>query len=418
MVHRRVIYFVREWPAASEAFLREEVKALLDQGHDIQVWAIKAASDGADHLDAQSLAGKTRVLWPPDVRLLLKGVFLWLLRRPVLLCSLFWKSVTGDHPDINSRFRGPILIALGCYAACIMEREGKPMRAHGNFAYSGALVARVASALLAIPYSLTVYSSDFKQPQGLMRLKLASADPLVTVSHASRSYLLNRWPWLDASKVRVVHTGVDSRRFVPAPKGVHPEGVHILTVARMTPEKNPLGLVAAAKVLRDKGISVSWRWIGDGPLMKRVRDSVEGSELAGIVSLMGWVSHAQIITHYHWADILVLGSLREGLPVSVMEAMACGVPVVATAVDGLPELIMTGVNGLLVPPNDPAVLADAVASIVVDRNERLRMGSAARKTILEGFDLSTNVAHLWDMFTQTQGGADSRPYQEGIGLLP
>lgn len=405
MATQRVIYFVREWPAASEAFLREEVKALLDQGHDIQVWSVSEASGGADHLDAQPLAARTRILWPPDVWLLLKGVIVWLLRRPILLCSLFWKAATGDHPDISSRFRGPILIALGCHAACMMEREGKPIRVHGNFAYSGALVARVASALLAIPYSLTVYSSDFKQPQGLMRLKLASADPLVAVSYANRSYLLNRWPWLDASKVRVVHTGVDPRRFVPAPKEVHPEGVHILTVARMAPEKNPLGLVTAAKVLRDKGISVSWRWIGDGPMMDRVRKAIEGSGLTGMVSLMGWVSHAQIITHYHWADILVLGSLREGLPVSVMEAMACGVPVVATAVDGLPELIITGVNGLLVPPSDPEVLADAVASIVMDRNKRLRMGSAARQTIMEGFDLRTNVAHLWDMFTRTQGEA-------------
>ncbi len=395
-----VVYFVRRWPAPSEAFIREEVGALLGQGHDVVVWSIRRAGRGADLADAERFAGRTRILWPPAWKRFVAALISWFLRRPGLLCRFFWQGLRGDHPGFRQRAKNLGQMAVGAYAAYLLEQGRRPARLHAHFAYSGSLVARVAAALLSVPYSLTVHGTDIRRPQGLMEFKLAAADPLVTISEFNRRYILRAWPGLDPSKLRVICQGVDTRRLVPSLKGKGHEGpIRLLTVARMVPEKDPLGLVAVAKELRSAHLDVRWRCLGDGPLMAEARSAARRAGLDGVMELRGWVSHHEIDDHYAWADILVLGSRMEGLPVVLMEGMASGLAVVATAVGGVPELITSGRDGLLVPAQNSHAMAEAVARLIRDPEERARLGVAARERVRKDFELATNAARLWESFS-------------------
>ncbi len=392
-----VIYFVRQWPP--ETFIREEVGALLAHGHDVMVWGIRRAGGGADLPNAGRFAGRTRILWPPAWKGFVAALASWLLRRPGLLCSFVWEWLWSPHPTLRQRAKNLGQLAVGAYAAYLLEREGRPARLHAHFAYSGALVARVAAALLGVRYSVTLHGADIWRPQGLMEFKLATADPLVTISEFNRRCILQTWPDLDPSRLKVIHLGVDTVRLAPSQVATRRGGpARVLIVARMDPDKDPLGLVEAAGALRETGVDATWRWLGDGPLMSEVRAAARRVRLDGAMELRGWVPHTEIHDHYAWADVFLLGSRTEGLPVALMEAMSSGLAVIATAVGGIPELITSGANGLLVPAGNPRALAEAVARLVREPTERARLGRAARERVTHDFDLATNAARLWESF--------------------
>lgn len=403
--HGPLIIVVREWPAPSEAFVQEQVRALIRQGHEVLVWALRRSSNTIDDPTAwQDALLQVRYLWPQRVAVIVMSLTRGLLRWPVRSIRLLWEALAGDHPSPRQRVKTLLLVMLAIALAEQMREGERPLRFHAHFAYGGALVARVVAGLLKAPYSLTVHNSDVYRPQGLLALKLTAADRIVTISDRLRRDVLTLYPFLRPSSVQTIRLGVDTHRFCPSTTGRNDNApVRLLTVARMTHEKDPFGVVTAAHRLHEAGYRFVWRWIGDGPLMAAVREAVDGASLNNRLDLIGWVPNYQLSHYYRQADIFILGSRFEGLPVVLMEAMASGLAVVATRLPGILELIDSEQNGLLVPPEDPDALASAVTRLIHDPDLRRRLVTAARTTVEQQFDLFTNSERLWSVLADTNG---------------
>ncbi|MBI4527277.1 MAG: glycosyltransferase family 4 protein [Deltaproteobacteria bacterium] len=395
-----VAYFVGRWPSPSEAFIREEIRSLLSLGHPVYICALRDAGPEGDQAARDYFKTRCRILWPPRWRTFFWAAVSWFLRKPVLLASLFWSVLWKSNATLRERMRGIVLAGLGSYAAHELEKEIEPSRLHAHFAYGNALVARVAASLLGTRYSLTMHHSDILFPEGLMECKLENADPLVTTSQFNRRAILKSWAYVDPSKLKVIYSGVDTEKFVPPAVRKNAHGpVRLLTVARMHHNKDPLTVIAAAAELKKNGLDFTWRWIGDGRVMEQCKEAVKKDRLEDNIQFLGWLSHSQIPQHYRWADIFVLGSLSEGLPFVLMEAMASGLAVISTAVTGVPELITSGKDGLLVTAGAPHALADAVAGLIAHPEERRILGLAARERVVKDFNLVTNAERLWKTFS-------------------
>jgi colanic acid/amylovoran biosynthesis glycosyltransferase len=199
---------------------------------------------------------------------------------------------------------------------------------------------------------------------------------ILAVTEDVRRETVARAPWR-ASKVVVLHNAVPPA--APCPDRGH-AAPRILTVGRITAAKDPLTFITALGILLRAGHRFTADIVGDGDLEGAVRDHARRLEVSGRVVFRGLLRHEAVLRQYEAADIFVLSSLWEGCPNVVLEAMAHGLPVVATAVGGIPELVTDGDSGLLVPPGDPDALAAALARLLRDRTLRLAMGEAARRS--------------------------------------
>jgi glycosyltransferase involved in cell wall biosynthesis len=203
----------------------------------------------------------------------------------------------------------------------------------------------------------------------------------------------------------VLPNGVDCQEFVPAERA--PSDVPtILFVGWLIPEKGVFDLIDAARILRERGVVFVMKLVGpfhgNGPAL-RARIAQVGLEES--VQLVGALdSRARILEAYHAADIFTLPSWAEGLPVAVLEAMACGLPVVATHVGGTPDLVQDGTSGLLVSPRDPSALAGALETLAKDRSRRLSYGRAARLRVESAFSNEMFVEGVLAMLAAARSG--------------
>ncbi len=167
-------------------------------------------------------------------------------------------------------------------------------------------------------------------------------------------------------------------------------------------------LLEAVALLRDRGVPVDLTIVGDGPLRHELEDTVRRLGIARMVKLVGFVGQDEISAYYDQADVFCLPSLREGLPVVLLEAMASALPVVASGIMGIPELVEHMRDGLLVPPARSDLLAEAVARLADDAAERRRLGEHGRQKVLSEHDLGRSAERLRAIFAEIQGanGAD------------
>jgi glycosyltransferase involved in cell wall biosynthesis len=163
--------------------------------------------------------------------------------------------------------------------------------------------------------------------------------------------------------------------------GLDPEGFVLLVPSRFVPEKGHRYLLEALTILERRGLRPQALLLGDGPVEAVVRSDVERRGLADRVRLAPSVDHAELLRLVAAADVFVSASTFEGLPLSMAEAMALGRPIVATRVGGVPDLVADGVTGLLVPPGDPAALADALSRLMGDAGLRDAMGREGRNAV-------------------------------------
>ena len=277
-----------------------------------------------------------------------------------------------------------------------------------------ALEYNFSGALAGIPVRIHAeHGRDASDPQGLnpkhnfLRRRLAPfIDCFIPVSEDLRRWL-GETVRIPAAKTLFIRNGVDTERFAAAaslapgqasPWG--PDDIVIGTVARIQDVKNHRGLVAAFARLRELAPEQRDRLrlsiVGDGPLMGAVREQVASLGLQDVVWLPG--ARADVAALLHGFSLFALPSLAEGTPVSMLEAMACGLPVVASKVGGIPEVVTDGVEGSLVPVQDTEALAQALASYVRDPGLRRQRGDAARARVEAAFSMRAMLAEYGKLY--------------------
>jgi glycosyltransferase involved in cell wall biosynthesis len=327
------------------------------------------------------------------------GQLHWLRRRPRAYLGALRDVLAGTWGSANF-FVG----ALGCFpkvaqAARLMEADGVS-HVHCHFANHPAVAGLVIHRLAGIPYSFTAHGSDLHVERRMLARKVAEAAFVTTVSHDNRRLILAECGGRYADKVHVVRAGVDTRLFAPRPPRDGGGPLRILCVGTLHEVKGQAQLVEACRLLTEAGLDLRCRLVGHGPDRALLARRIAAAGLAGRVVLVGPRTRPQVAAELRATDVLVAPSVptrrgkREGIPVVLMEAMSSGVPVVASALSGIPELVEDGVGGLLVPAGDAQALAGALRRLHGDPALAARLGRAGRARVEREFDLDRSAAEL------------------------
>jgi glycosyltransferase involved in cell wall biosynthesis len=273
----------------------------------------------------------------------------------------------------------------------------------------------LASTLSGIPYSFSVHGPRvfFMVKARHLDEKLRRALFVRCISHFCRSQCAmwtgpDTWP-----RLHVVHCGVDVSAYSPR---IHAgPGSHVLFVGRPGLRKGLPWLVEALARLCAERADLRITIVGDGPERPSVEALVRSAGISERVTFTGYQSAAQIAEWLTTADVFVLPSLAEGVPIVLMEAMAAAVPVVTTNVGGSSELVIDGVNGFLVPPVVPEALVHRIRQLLDDPGLRARLGRAGRETVIRDFDLRQETARLRELFEAAHALAFTGPSTDGAG---
>lgn len=214
----------------------------------------------------------------------------------------------------------------------------------------------------------------------------SKATRIVAVSDAVRRHWTSSLG-LHSQEIGVVHSGVDTAAYKPAPRGVGTRRVPVIGIAtRLVKGKGLYDLVGALAILKQRGIAFSARIAGDGELLTRLKTECNKQGITGNVTFLRQVE--DMPRFYHTLDVFALPSMTEGLPLTVLEAMASGVPVVCTKVGGIPEALRDGIDGFLVMPGSKEELVKKLCVLLQDSRLRTVMGKNARARAVEQFSLS------------------------------
>jgi colanic acid/amylovoran biosynthesis glycosyltransferase len=280
------------------------------------------------------------------------------------------------------------------------------LHVHGTWAHYPATVAYVAARILGISYSFTGHAGlDVLSDRSFLDAKLREARFVLTCHHSTRRSLERLLPG-PSGKIHTVYHGVALSE-VPLPgslpKADPPE---IVTVGRLTPEKGFLYLLEACALLREKKVGFRTRIFGQGPQRAALEREIGRLGLQDSVALEGVVPHARILEALSRATVVTLPSylppnlFQDGIANVLVEAMACGTPVVSTDYDGSRELLEGGKSGILVPEKDAPRLATALAEVLLYPSRREEFGRSGRARVERDFDREKNVVRIRDLFRE------------------
>jgi glycosyltransferase involved in cell wall biosynthesis len=410
------MYLVRSWPRLSQTFIVNEVLAQERLGTRLELYSLTRSGER---------------LVQPQVRAVGATVHYLDERRP-------WLAVVRDHALVARS--GPLayvstlafaasrphlargyatLSTLGCLSAAVRlgaavhraRLAGAPIEhLHAHFAHDPALVALLTGRLTGVPYSITAHARDLYQiPAPSLHARAREAVAVVTCCAANVDYLRSALPAPLHPRLRLIHHGVEVDRFVPAPRaGGAP--VEIVSVGRLVEKKGFPDLLRACRVLKKAaGAPFRLRIYGDGPLREELTALRDGLGLQDEVDLVGERDGEDVLRAYQGADLFALTPCvtadgdRDGVPNVVVEAMACGLPVVTTDAGGVTEVVQHDVNGLVAPPGDVGTLARYLAELATDADRRRALGAAGRRTVEAHFDVRSAARELSVVFAGTSG---------------
>lgn len=389
-----VVTIVDRWPERSQTFVSNELRALLGRGVPVRLFHLRDPmdpGDGVAGLDVERLVDPQAWDRTELLRRLSALVPRW---GPGPLRALRLMVAGRDRGRPDACRRAVDLVA---------RLDGPPARFHAHFANAPAGVAMMASALTGAPYSVTAHANDvFVRAQDLDAV-LTRADVVVDVCASNREWLARHHP--DPSTHVLVPCGIDTAAFTRARPRPH-RPFTVVAVGRLVAKKGFDDLVRAAARLHTDGLDVQVRLVGDGrerPALEALRDDLG---LDDVVTFVGSQPPEVVRDELEAASVLALPCVvgpdgdRDAQPLVVKEAMAMALPVVGTTAVGIPEMVVDGVTGMLVPPHDPDALADALAELAADPARCDAMGAAGRERVVAEFDLAVTIPRLlraWGM---------------------
>jgi colanic acid/amylovoran biosynthesis glycosyltransferase len=407
----RVAYLVSQYPALSHSFIRREVRALRRKGIQIETFSVRRAPQAELIAEAdREEAAATRNVLPATLERIVVAHLRALVTRPGRYLATLRAALTERPPGARallwSLFYFGEAIVL---ASMLADREISHLHVH--FANPGADVGGLAARFLGISWSLTLHGTcDFEFPAiATLGAKLRSAEFAACASGFLRAQALRTIPARLWDRVFVVRCGLELSEYPIGERRSPSETLRVLCVARLSEEKGHLGLLDAFGRLIDSGVAADLRLVGDGPERRVIETRVAALGLGERVVLAGPLAGAELSREFERADVFALASLMEGLPVTLMEAMAHGIPVVAPGLGGIPELVRHERVGLLFEPGDWAGLARALARMATDPELRERMGKRGRERVEAHHDVERAVEPLFERFAARSPAPEGRP---------
>ena len=382
---------VKIFPKLSETFILEEILGLEKRGIALRLYTLAAPTDTMTHAQVRRVrAPLTRV---PDAAA--SGEFMTRHLRLFATHPLRW---LGAFSSALRRGRlGMRDFLRAGWLAEQLRRDGVE-HLHTHFISTPADIAALASRLGALPFSISAHAKDiYLSAHDDLRRKLDAAQFTVTCTEFNRRTLASIAP---GAAVHRMYHGLDRTLFHPQPRAESNAPPLILSVGRLREKKGLDTLIDACAKLRARQQPFACEIGGYGEEREHLQLRIDRLGLSNQVRLVGALARDEVITAYARTAVYVQPSRiaadgdRDGIPNVLLEAMAMGLPVVASRVSGIPEVVRDGINGLLVEADAPLALAEAIEQVLLHPQQAAVLGSAARHTVAEAFDNDNNLRVL------------------------
>lgn len=392
-----IAYLTGEYPKVSHTFIFREVQALRRQGLDVLACTVRRPpSKDVVGADQESEALGTFCIIEEARRNPLKavGAHVSLLRRApkrwFSTLMLAWRTSPPGAKALLWQFF--YFVEAGILADFLQRKNVHHL--HNHFANSSCTVSMLTSGLTGIPFSFTLHGpAIFFEPKW-WRLdeKIARARFVVCISHFSRSQAMLFSDESCWDKLHIVHCGVPLEAYGGVTRKTF--GKNVMFVGRLDAVKGVSLLLDAFAAVRSNHSDAKLTIIGDGPSRAALEAKAAGLGIADATSFLGYRSQGDVAMLLQEADILTLPSFAEGVPVVLMEAMASRIPVIASRVAGVPELVEDGVSGFVVSPGDTEALTARLDALLSDAALCARMGEAGRTKVEEEFDIKREADRI------------------------
>lgn len=420
-----VAYITGEYPKVSHTFILREIAALRARGLEVHACTVRRAQP-KDVVGADQEAEAARTFCVLDAakapnRLI--GAHLEALmrspRRWFAALGLAWRT---RPPGLKAGLWQIFYFLEAAVLARHLRHVGAT-HLHNHFGDSSGTLAMLTSAMSGIPFSFTLHGPTifFEPMKWRLDAKIARARFVVCISHFCRSQAMYFSDPAEWERLRIVHCGIDPAAYGRQPRNT--PGRHVIFVGRLDPVKGVPLLLEAFAAAREGHPGARLTIVGDGParagLEARAKalglgpgtvpgpgtgPGTEKEPAEGGAAFLGYRAQDEVAALLETADMLVLPSFAEGVPVVLMEAMASRLPVIASAVAGVPELVEDGVSGFVVPAGDLAALSERLARLLGDPALCRRMGEAGRARVVADYDIAAEAGRLARLFRGTDGG--------------
>jgi glycosyltransferase involved in cell wall biosynthesis len=406
-----VAYLSNQFPEPIEPYVWEEIYELRKRGCRVVPCSMRRPTV----LSAELAAMESETLYVLPLRLKhVLGASLLLLCNFSRIADLAWRAIRGPE-SFTRRLRTLAHTCLGAYLA-ILLRKKRIGHIHVHHGYFSSWTGMVASRFLNAGFSMTLHGSDLLLRADYLDAKLANCRFCITVSDFNRKYILERYPDINPSKVLVHRLGIDLNLWQSHSCNPKTDCFSILSVGRIHRVKNYGFLVLACRVLKTRGMRFRCVIAGDGEDRTRLEQLVRELDLEQEVVILGNVARRQLPELYEAADVVVLTSLSEGIPVTLMEAMAMERIVLSPAITGIPELVEPGKTGFLYAPNSMEDFLAKLALIRTARRPSLNaLRSASRRHVEWNFNRELNLEVFCnDFLRHVNGSADANNYENPV----
>ena len=412
----RIAFFVDQFPSLSETFILNQMTGLIDRGHEVDIYCDRSGNRTKMHPEVEQYQLLSRTYCNPIPRnpllLWIKGIGLLLanfFRAPqTIIRTLNYGRFNPEKYGEPGEFWKPLYLTLPC-----LERSPYDI-IHCHYGRNG-LKACLLKDLGIITGKIVVvfHGNDISRylqlhGEDVYNYLFKRADLLMPISQHWRNKLISLG--CEPSKIIVHHMGIDCNKFVPSSNKIEKPQPLILSVARLVEKKGlTYGIEAVAQLIKQPtefSAQVKYCIVGDGILRSQFESQIAELQAGEQIELLGWREQSELQQLIDQADILLAPSVTssngdsEGIPVSLMEAMAQSIPVVSTYHSGISELVEDGVAGYLVPEKDTAALAIKLEHLLTEPHQRQQMGQAGRQRVLRDYNIDQLCDRLIEIYQQ------------------